>query len=93
MIERQVIGIFVEQLALDAGTISRETLLEELNIDSLDAVELVMAFEERFGISIPGADAEKMRTVGDVIDYLSGPGEAGVASKLKRPPEAPGGMA
>jgi acyl carrier protein len=46
------------------------TLWQDLGADSLDVVELVMAFEEEFGIEIPDEDAEKIRTVGDVINYL-----------------------
>ena len=44
--------------------------VEDLGADSLDTVELVMAFEEEFGIDIPDEDAEQMRTVGDAIKYL-----------------------
>ncbi len=53
----------------DAVTAS-SALQEDLGGDSLDAVELVMALEEEFGIEIPDADAEKLRTVGDVVQYV-----------------------
>ena len=84
--------MFAEQMGVDAASISRRThLLDDLHIDSLDGVELLMAFEDKFGVSIPDEDTLQAHTVGDVIDYLDGPGEAGVLSKLKRPPEGPGG--
>ncbi len=85
-------AVIAEHVGIDAGEISREMrLVEDLNIDSLDAVELVMRMEGAFGISIPAAEVEKIRTVGDVIDYLEGEGGAGVASRLRRPPGAGGG--
>ncbi|MFN7064600.1 MAG: acyl carrier protein [Aquificaceae bacterium] len=58
------LGVEVEKLNPDAK------FVEDLGADSLDVVELIMAFEEEFGIEIPDEDAEKIRTVGDVIDYL-----------------------
>ncbi len=51
------------------------SFVEDLGADSLDTVELVMAFEEEFGIDIPDEDAEKMRTVGDAIKYVQGKSE------------------
>lgn len=51
--------------------ISRESsFIEDLKADSLDVVELVMAFEDKFGVTIPDDDYEKIRTVGDAIDYI-----------------------
>jgi len=58
------LGVEVEKLKDDAN------FVQDLGADSLDVVELIMAFEEEFGIEIPDEDAEKIRTVGDVINYL-----------------------
>jgi len=58
------LGVEIEKLKEDAN------FVQDLGADSLDVVELVMAFEEEFGIEIPDEDAEKIRTVGDVIKYL-----------------------
>jgi len=58
------LGVEIEKLRDDAN------FVQDLGADSLDVVELVMAFEEEFGIEIPDEDAEKIRTVGDVINYL-----------------------
>ena len=70
-IEAKVKEIIIEQLGVDEGQISTEaSFIDDLGADSLDTVELVMAFEEKFDIEIPDEDAEKMRTVGDAIDYL-----------------------
>jgi acyl carrier protein len=59
------LGVEAEKVNGDAS------FVEDLGADSLDTVELVMAFEEEFGIDIPDEDAEQMRTVGDAIKYLS----------------------
>ena len=67
--------IIVEQLGVNAEQVTREaSFIEDLGADSLDTVELVMAFEEEFGAEIPDEDAEKLTTVGAVIDYLKGKG-------------------
>ena len=58
------LGVEIEKLRDDAN------FVQDLGADSLGVVELVMAFEEEFGIEIPDEDAEKIRTVGDVIKYL-----------------------
>jgi acyl carrier protein len=58
------LGVEVEKVTPDAS------FVEDLGADSLDTVELVMAFEEEFGIDIPDEDAEQMQTVGQAIDYL-----------------------
>ena len=64
--------IIVNELGVEAEKVTAEaSFVEDLGADSLDTVELVMAFEEEFGIDIPDEDAEKMRTVGDAISYLS----------------------
>lgn len=64
--------IIVEQLSVNAEEVTPEAkFLEDLGADSLDIVELVMAFEEEFDLDIPDEDAEKIRTVGDAVNYIS----------------------
>jgi len=63
--------IIAEQLMVDLEEITEEsTFVEDLGADSLDRVELIMEFEEEFGIEIPDEDAEKISTVGEAIAYL-----------------------
>jgi acyl carrier protein len=63
--------IIVNQLGVDISEVTPEaSFIDDLGADSLDTVELVMAFEEEFGIEIPDEDAEKLATVGSAIDYL-----------------------
>ena len=70
-IEQEVKDIIVEQLGVDADDVTPEKSFEEdLNADSLDLTELIMTFEERFGFEISEEDAEKLKTVKDVIDYI-----------------------
>ncbi|MDZ7289778.1 MAG: acyl carrier protein [candidate division KSB1 bacterium] len=70
-IEEKVKQIIVDQLGVDANEVTPEaSFIEDLGADSLDTVELVMAFEEEFDIEIPDEDAEKMTTVGMAIEYL-----------------------
>ena len=67
----KVIELIVEQLDADVKNISNDdSFMDDLGADSLDTVELIMAFEEEFDIEIPDEDAENIRTVGDVIEYL-----------------------
>ena len=67
----KVKGIIVEQLGASESAVTMEaSFIDELGADSLDIVELVMAIEEEFDIEIPDADAEKVVTVGDVVDYI-----------------------
>ena len=67
----KVKSIIVEQLGVDEEEVTPDaSFVDDLGADSLDTVELVMAFEEEFGIDIPDEDAEQMRTVGDAIKYL-----------------------
>jgi acyl carrier protein len=74
-LEDKVKEIIVEQLGVNAEQVTPEaSFIEDLGADSLDTVELVMAFEEEFGAEIPDEDAEKLRTVGDVIKYLKDKG-------------------
>lgn len=70
-IEAKVISIVSEQMGVDKSEISRATdLINDLNADSLDTVELVMEFEDEFETSIPDEQAEKIKTVGQAIDYI-----------------------
>ena len=70
-IEQEVIEIVVEQLGVDKDDVTAEkSFVEDLNADSLDLTELIMTFEERFGCEISQEDAEKLKTVRDVINYL-----------------------
>ena len=67
----KVKDIIVEQLGVDAADVTDSaSFIDDLGADSLDTVELVMAFEEEFDIEIPDEDAEKMNTVGEAISYL-----------------------
>jgi acyl carrier protein len=71
-IEAKVKDIIVEQLSVNAEDVTPNAkFLEDLGADSLDIVELVMAFEEQFELDIPDEDAEKIRTVGDAVSYIS----------------------
>ena len=76
-IEQRVKAIIVNQLSVNEEQITPEaSFLDDLGADSLDIVELVMAFEEEFknelNGEIPEADAEKLKTVGSVIEYING---------------------
>jgi acyl carrier protein len=70
-IEAKVKDIIINELGVDAEKVTRSaSFVEDLGADSLDTVELVMAFEEEFGMEIPDEAAEKLQTVGDAIDYI-----------------------
>jgi acyl carrier protein len=70
-IEQRVKEIIVEQLGVEEEEVSPEaSFVDDLGADSLDTVELVMAFEEEFNIEIPDEDAEGITTVQDAIDYI-----------------------
>ena len=70
-VEQQVKEIICEQLSVEESEVTRDaSFVETLNADSLDIVELIMAFEEAFHIDIPDEQAEKIRTVDDSIKYL-----------------------
>ena len=76
-IPAKVKEVIVEQLGVDAEKVRSEaSFIDDLGADSLDIVELVMAMEEEFDIEIPDEDAEKLRTVGDVSQYLEKKGKA-----------------
>ncbi|MFT7444945.1 MAG: acyl carrier protein, partial [Granulosicoccus sp.] len=67
-IQEKVTEIIVEQLGVSADQVKLESkMIEDLGADSLDAVELVMAVEEEFGIEVPDEDAEKLVCVGDIV--------------------------
>jgi acyl carrier protein len=70
-VEQKVKQIIVEQLGVDENQVdSTASFVDDLGADSLDFVELVMAFEEAFEVDIPDEDAEKIKTVKDAIDYI-----------------------
>jgi acyl carrier protein len=70
-VEEKVKDIIVEELGVEREKLTSEaSFMEDLGADSLDTVELVMAFEKEFDIDIPDEDAEKLRTVGDAMNYL-----------------------
>ncbi|UCG79423.1 MAG: acyl carrier protein [Nitrospirota bacterium] len=72
MVDDKVKEIISKQLGVDASEVTPEaSFVEDLGADSLDTVELVMAFEEEFGIEIPDEDAEKIAKVKDAIDYIN----------------------
>ncbi len=76
-VQPKVKEVIVEQLGVDPERVKLEaSFIDDLGADSLDIVELVMAMEEEFGIEIPDEDAEKLKTVGDVSNYLSAKGKA-----------------
>ncbi|MBY0314964.1 MAG: acyl carrier protein [Bdellovibrionales bacterium] len=69
--------VIVEQLGVDAERVKSEaSFIDDLGADSLDIVELVMAMEEEFNIEIPDEEAEKLKTVNDVVSYLKTKGKA-----------------
>ncbi|MBK1789732.1 acyl carrier protein [Persicirhabdus sediminis] len=71
-IEAKVKAIIVDQLGVNEDQVNLEAkFIEDLGADSLDTVELVMAFEEEFGIEVPDEDAEKLQSVGDVVTYVT----------------------
>jgi acyl carrier protein len=71
MILEKLKAIVSEQLEIDAESITADTRLnEDLNADSLDVVEILMALEDEFGVEIPDEETEKMKTIGDVVDYI-----------------------
>ena len=70
-IEQKVKQIIVEQLGVDENQVENSaSFVDDLGADSLDIVELVMAFEEAFDLEIPDEDAEKIHTVKDAVDYI-----------------------
>jgi acyl carrier protein len=71
-VEERVKSIIVEQLGVDAEEVNPDaSFVEDLGADSLDTVELIMAFEEEFGVEISDDEAEKIRKVRDAVDYIA----------------------
>ena len=71
MIFEKIRDIIAEQLGVDPGEVTPESrFIDDLGADSLDIVELIMALEEEFDMEIPDEEAEKISTVGDVVEYL-----------------------
>jgi acyl carrier protein len=69
--EQEVIDIVVEQLGVDKDEVTLDkSFVEDLNADSLDLTELIMTFEERFGCEISEEQAEKLKTVGNVVEFI-----------------------
>jgi acyl carrier protein len=65
-------GVVVDQLGVDEDDVTEDAaFVDDLGADSLDIVELVMALEEEFGVSIPDEQAEKIKTVGDAVDFVA----------------------
>ncbi len=72
MVFEKIKNFLVTQMGIDASLITPDaTFIEDLNIDSLDLVELILALEEEFGIVISEEDAENLTTVGDVVNYVN----------------------
>lgn len=70
-VEEKVKSIIVEQLGVDGEEVTSEaSFVEDLGADSLDTVELIMAFEEEFGVEISDEEAEKIRRVKDAVEYI-----------------------
>jgi len=68
----KVKGVIADQLAVDEDEITEDaSFIDDLGADSLDIVELVMALEEEFGVSIPDEQAEKIKSVGDAVDFIA----------------------
>jgi len=67
----QIVDIISKQLSKDAGEISLETnIMEDLGADSLDVVELLMAIEDNFGVTVPDEDVPTLKTVRDIVGYV-----------------------
>jgi acyl carrier protein len=70
--QKKIVDIIANQLGVDKEIVSPEAnVVDDLGADSLDVVELVMALEEAFDLEIPDEEAEKIRTVKDIIEYLA----------------------
>ena len=70
--EKTIISLIAEKLGKDASKITKDSrLIEDLGADSLDVVELIMAFEDEFNISLPDEDVAKMKTIGNIVDYIN----------------------
>lgn len=69
--QQKLIDTIAQQLNIDKSTITPHVTLQHLGADSLDLVELIMKFEDQFGIEINDEDAEKLQTLVDVVDYIN----------------------
>ena len=70
--EKKIISLIAEKLGKPADKVTRDSrLIEDLGADSLDVVELIMAFEDEFNISLPDEDVAKMKTIGSIVDYIN----------------------
>ena len=77
-VEAKVKEIIINELGVEPEKVTAEaSFVEDLGADSLDTVELVMAFEEEFGMEIPDEEAEKLQTVGDAIKYIEANSQPG----------------
>lgn len=80
-IESKVIEIVSEQMGVDKAELTRDTsFVNDLNADSLDTVELVMEFEDRFQTSIPDEEAEQIKTIGEAVTFIMKARNAGASS-------------
>ena len=71
MVFDKIKGIIVEQLGVDEAQVAMDThLMKDLEADSLDAVEIIMAIEDEFDLEVPDEAAEKFQTVGDIVKYV-----------------------
>ena len=71
MVFDKIKEIIIDQLSVDESMVTADTnLMKDLEADSLDAVEIIMAIEEEYGIEIPDEEAEKFKTVGDLVRYV-----------------------
>ncbi len=71
MIFEKVRALICEQLDLDEESVTAESVItDDLGADSLDVVDLIMTFEDEFGIEIPDEDVEKIKTVGDIVKHI-----------------------
>lgn len=68
---KKIRDIVAEQLSVEPETITMDTRFDELNADSLDVVEVIMTLEQEFDIQIPDEEAEKIKDIGAVVDYIS----------------------
>jgi acyl carrier protein len=69
--EEKVIKLVCEATKIDSSNVSKDTnFIDDLNLDSLDMVELMMKMEDEFGVEIPEDEAENLKTINDVVEYL-----------------------
>lgn len=69
--EKKIIGIIADKLGKKQDAITLDSrLVEDLDADSLDIVELIMSFEDEFGVSLPDEDVAKLKTVSDIVNYI-----------------------